>query len=304
MEQHIKTFAQWMQRLGYSERTIITSCQSLNQFIEWLEKQGINKLDQIDSRKIKQYHRHLQHRKNQVTKGGLSSRTIEGHFTTLHRFDKYLQLCEQCSLPVKDIEIANHLPIAYTILSQYEIQKLYGATDQSPYGYRDRAMLGIYYGCGLRLSEGLSLELDDIDLKRHLLQVRKGKGNKERFVPMNKKISEDITEYIHYGRSWFLENAYPSYKIKTEKLLISRRGSPSKASGITKSLQVLSDKAGINKIISPHDLRHSIATHLLQNGLPIEQIAQFLGHSTLESTQIYTHILHEQPPFDKFRVPP
>lgn len=296
MEHYVKNFAQWMQRLGYSERTNITSCQNLNQLIQWLNDQHINELEQITAEKIKQYHQYLQQRNNQVRKGGLSSRTIEGHFTTLQRFAKYLQLCEHTSLQVKGIEKSNHLPVIYTILTQHEIQTLYEATDQSPYGYRDRAVLGIYYGCGLRLSEGLALELDDLDLKRHLLQVRKGKGNKERYVPMSKKISEDITEYIHYGRSWFLENAYPGYSKPTEKLLISRRGSPSKASGISKSLQVLCDKAGIDKIISPHDLRHSIATHLLQNGLPLEQIAQFLGHSTLESTQIYTHIIDEQPP--------
>jgi integrase/recombinase XerD len=296
MEHHVKNFALWMLRLGYSQRTITKNCQNLNQLIRWLGEQSINKIQQVNAEKIKQYHRHLQQRQNQVTKGGLSSRTIEGHFTTLQCFDKYLQLCEQCSLPLKDFEKLNHLPVEYTILTQHEIQKLYQATDNSPYGYRDQAMLGIYYGCGLRLSEGLSLELNDLDIKRNLLHVRKGKGNKERFVPMNKKISEDIADYIHYGRSWFVDNAYPSYKKPTEKLLISRRGSPSQASGIAKSLQTLCDKAGITKMISPHDLRHSIATHLLQNGLPLEQIAQFLGHSTLESTQIYTHIIYEQPP--------
>jgi integrase/recombinase XerD len=294
MEHHVKNFALWMHRLGYSERTITTSCQNLEQLIKWLNEQTISKLEQIDADKIKQYHEHLQNRNNRVRKGGLSSRTIESHITTLQRFDKYLQLCEQCSLPVRDIEKVNHLPVEYTILSQNEIQKLYEATDNSPYGYRDRATLGIYYGCGLRLSEGLSLELDDLDIKHLHVQIKNGKGNKERFVPMNKNISSDLAEYIHYGRSWFLANAYPTYNKPTEKLLISRRGSPSKASGITKSLQVLSHKAGINKIISPHDLRHSIATHLLQNGLPLEQIAQFLGHSTLESTQIYTHIVYEQ----------
>jgi len=296
MKEHVKHFALWMQRLGYSEKTICTSCQNLDQFIEWLTKEHIDKLEQIETETIKEYHQHLQHRKNQVTKGGLSSRTIEGHFTTLQRFDKYLQLCEQSSLPVKDVIKLNHLPVVYTILSQTEIQTLYNATDNSPYGYRDRATLGIYYGCGLRLSEGLALTMNDVDFKHQYIHVKQGKGNKERYLPMNRKISSDINDYIHYGRSWFLENAYPSYKQPTEILLISRRGSPSKPSGITRSLQLLSDKAGINKVISPHDLRHSIATHLLQNGLPLEQIAQFLGHSTLESTQIYTHIIHEQPP--------
>jgi integrase/recombinase XerD len=292
MEQHIKSFTQWMRRLGYSERTITTSCQNLNQFFEWLNKQHLTSLNQITAPTIQAYYTHLHHRKNQIRNGGLSSRTIENHLTTLRRFDHYLQRCEQRSLPLKNIEKLNHLPVERTILTPAEINQLYQATDQSPYGYRDRAALGIYYGCGLRLSEGLSLELEDLDLKRDLLHVRKGKGNKERFVPMNKKASSDLADYIHYGRSWFLEHAYPSYRQPTDHLLISRRGSPSKPSGITKSLQVLADKARLTKTISPHDLRHSIATHLLQNGMPLEQIAQFLGHSSLESTQIYTHIMH------------
>jgi integrase/recombinase XerD len=296
MEDHLTGFAQWMQRLGYSARTITLSHQNLAQLINWLHEQNINNLDQIGAGKIDQYHHHLQQRTNQVRKGGLGSRTIANHLATLQRFDRYLQLSGQPPLPVQGIKKMQHLPVEHTVLTQKEIQRLYDATDQSPYGYRDRAMLGIYYGCGLRLSEGLSLELGDLDLKRNLLQVRKGKGNKERYVPMNKKINSDINGYIRYGRAWFLENAYPSYKKPTEKLLISRRGSPSQPSGITKSLQALCDKAGINKTISPHGLRHSIATHLLQNGLPLEQIAQFLGHGTLESTQIYTHIIYEQPP--------
>jgi integrase/recombinase XerD len=293
MHYYLEAFALWQSRLCYSPATIRTNTHRLKQFFSWLKEQDISSLSQISKEMITQYQEHLHTRKNQVRGGALSSSTIDGHVVNLYLFNTYLQKHDGDVLPLEELKQPMREPVTRTILTQPEIKKLYEATDDSPYGYRDRAMLGLYYGCGLRLSEGLALVLDDVDIKHNYVHVKKGKGNKERYVPINKKIRNDITDYIHYARSWFLDNAYPSCRQPTNHLLISRRGTPCQAMTLSNSLRRMVEQANVNKAISMHCLRHSIATHLLQNGLSLEQIAQFLGHSSLESTQLYTHIVNE-----------
>jgi integrase/recombinase XerD len=293
MLHYLEAFAQWQTRLGYSPATIRSNTHRLQQFFNWLKDEQITALSQISKETIAQYQKHLHTRKNQVRGGALSSGTIDGHVVNLYLFNTYLQKHDGDVLPLEELKQPMREPVTRTILTQPEIKKLYEATDDSPYGYRDRAMLGLYYGCGLRLSEGLALMLDDVDIKHNYVHVKKGKGNKERYVPMNKKIRSDLVDYIHYARSWFLDNAYPSCRQPTSCLLLSRRGTPCQAMMLNKNLRRIVDQANVNKRISLHCLRHSVATHLLQNGLLLEQIAQFLGHSSLESTQIYTHIVNE-----------
>lgn len=293
MQHYLEAFAQWQSWLGYSPATIRSNTQRLQQFFNWLKEEQINSLSHISKETIASYQEHLHKRKNKMRGGALSSGTIDNHVVNLELFNAYLQKHDCDILPLEELSHPLRESVTRTILTQQEIKKLYEATDDSPYGYRDRAMLGIYYGCGLRLSEGLALVLDDIDIKHNYVHVKKGKGNKERYVPINKKIRDDITDYIHYARSWFLDNAYPSFRQPTNHLLISRRGTPCKPMMLSNSLHRLVEQANVNKSISLHCLRHSIATHLLQNGLSLEQIAQFLGHSSLESTQIYTHIVNE-----------
>lgn len=292
MEHYLEAFAQWQTRLGYSPATVRSNTHRLQQFFNWLKDEQINKLSHISKETIARYQEHLHKRKNKRG-GGLSSGTIDNHVVNLQLFNTYLQKHDQESLPLEELTQPPRESVTRTILTQAEIKKLYEATDDSPHGYRDRAMLGIYYGCGLRLSEGLALMLDDIDIKHNYVHVKKGKGNKERYVPMNKRIRNDLTDYIHYSRSWFLDNAYPCFKHITNHLFVTQQSSPCKPMILNKRLRRLAEEADINKVISLHCLRHSIATHLLQNGLSLEQIAQFLGHSSLESTQIYTHIVNE-----------
>ncbi len=294
MEHYLEAFAQWQTRLGYSPATVRSNTQRLQQFFNWLKDEQINSLTHISKETIGRYQKHLQTRTNKMRgSGGLSSGTIDNHLVNLQLFNTYLQKHDCEILPLEELSYPLRESVMRTILTQSEIKKLYEATDDSPYGYRDRAMLAIYYGCGLRLSEGLALMLDDIDIKHNYVHVKKGKGNKERYVPMNKRIKNDLTDYIHYSRSWFLDNAYPHLKHITNHLFVTKQSSPCKPMILNVRLRRLAEEANINKVISLHCLRHSIATHLLQNGLSLEQIAQFLGHSSLESTQIYTHIVNE-----------
>jgi len=153
---------------------------------------------------------------------------------------------------------------------------------------RDRAMLAVFYGCGLRRNEGYHLDISDINFDRQMLHVRKGKGYKERYVPFNKANQKYLQEYIYDHRSNLTLDK------REEAFFISYKYKRMKGQSLLLRLKVLQSQTNnpelIDKEITLHTLRHSIATHLLQAGMKLENISRFLGHSSLESTQIYTHL--------------
>ena len=157
-------------------------------------------------------------------------------------------------------------------------------------GLRDRAMMAVYYGCGLRRNEGVSLDVSDVLIKEKLLYVQKGKGYRERYVPMSEAVKEDLENYIHVGRNCLLTYGP---QIKEQALFLSIRGKRMDGNSLIMRLKELVKVARINKSIGLHTLRHSIATHLLQSGMALENVSRFLGHQSLESTQIYTHMVNE-----------
>ncbi len=169
-----------------------------------------------------------------------------------------------------------------------EIKRLYAACASDVLGLRDQAMLSVYYGCGLRRNEGVHLEIKDVDFARSVLCVSKGKNNKARFVPMVGRVISDLKNYLAFSRA-ILET-----QVSGNELFIGCRGGALGGTMMARRMHKLKAVAGINKRGSLHALRHSIATHLLAGGMKLEQIAHFLGHSSLASTQIYTHILTDE----------
>ena len=166
--------------------------------------------------------------------------------------------------------------------------KLSNSSDQH-YKHRDKALLVIFYSCGLRRTEAVSLDLGDIYFDKERIHVRKGKNYKERFVPINRRNAEILEDYIFEAREQFV-NTHQS-----DALFVSRQGrrmqGMSLAIRLQKIVQASNNKEIAEKGITLHSLRHSIATHLLQQGVALEAIKTFLGHSSLESTQIYVHLL-------------
>jgi site-specific recombinase XerD len=148
-------------------------------------------------------------------------------------------------------------------------------------------MLSVFYGCGLRLQEGASLELSDILHDRKLLYVRRGKGYKERYVPVAEKSYADIRRYIEEARPELLQRPCAAL------FLDANKGRPIHKQSLYLRIKALMRKAHITKEAGTHSLRHSIATHLLQSGMKLERIREFLGHAALDSTQIYTHLINE-----------
>jgi integrase/recombinase XerD len=284
----IESFGNWLTTLGYAESTVYTSKRHVNDFFFYLRENEIKSLEKVNAEVIETYHKHLQTRRNKKQTGSLSENYIISNINALKRLSKYLQETEQGKLSM-EIKCKGNQSHQKSILTKEEIKLLYKACDHSILGIRDRAILGIYYGCGLRRSEGIALNVSDIHLGKNLVHVRKGKGNRERYVPINTAIKEDLENYIYVARNQIL-----SFKNqKQEALFLSMRSRRLCGNALLLRIHKLKEAAGITKEVGLHGLRHSIATHLLQSGMKLEEVSRFLGHSSLESTQIYTHLKDE-----------
>jgi len=272
-KEKIKT---WLERQGYARNTIKISISKLNQLIIWLSEQGKQSLDQLTSKLISKYIKEIEKK--------LSSKTIQNCQSIIKRIDKYYQKMHNKKLLTKPLTIPKQEQLEIEILSEKEIEKLYKATEDTILGYRDRAILSLYYGCGLRSCEGQKLKEEDINHTNKLIHIRKSKNHRNRYVPMSKKVQKEIIRYQKYSRP-YLSNTNMPY------LLLSQiPGKKLRGSSMRVRIQNLSKKANITKRVTLHQLRHSIASHLLHKGMELEQIAQFLGHKDLSSTQIYTHL--------------
>jgi integrase/recombinase XerD len=280
-------FTQWLTLLGYSVLSIPGMMQGLRQFMRWLDEQDIYKLEQLQALHAREYMEQEKQRFGQRTGKPISPGHLNKQIEALQLFSKYLRETGryQTGFDLKRVEEKRPLPL---YLTKTEIQQLYEVTADTVLGMRDRAMLAVYYGCGLRLNEGIHLELRDVIRDKQILHVRKGKRYKERLVPMNQKTMQMITLYIDVGRPQLLQQ-YP-----TDRLFIDvSKGRPMQRQSLYIRVKALVKQAKIKKKVGTHTLRHSIATHLLQSGMKLEQIQQFLGHSNLDSTQIYTHLSHK-----------
>lgn len=284
MKQELLTqgFTNWLLTLNYSS-SAKSSPKYAREFLNWLPTQKIVEFSQINRTTVKRYFNYLQHRKNKVFGGVLSLNHVRAHVMALKQFAKYLQQTHN-----ETLNIAIDLPVPKTeklILTNAEIEILYKSTGDTVLGYRDRAMLGVYYGCGLRRNEGISLNVKDILFERKVIHVRKGKCGRERFTPMSEGVCKHLHAYIHKAR------LYLTGEKKETALFVNGNGKRLNSNTLLSRLKNLAKAEGINKTIGLHTLRHSIATHLLKSGMKLEFVSKFLGHSTLESTQIYTHLI-------------
>ncbi len=278
-------FKEWLTRLGYAESSITGNARRIRYFLNWLTNNNLNKLESTTPEHLKQYQKHLETKPSRLG-GSLCSNTIQAYISTLKLFDEFLSRYNRPTIVKTRLLVTPSLENQRTILSKGEITSIYEVTDQSVQGYKDRAMLAIYYGCGLRSMEGIELQLNDIDFNRGLLQVKKGKYYRQRYVPMGSKVQNDLKEWLEHARPLII-------KEDSKHVLVYAKGKYKEGTGFNDRLKLLTENAGISKTVSLHSLRHSIATHLLQEGMELEQIRQFLGHHSLEVTQRYVHILQD-----------
>lgn len=285
-------FKSWLETLGFAASTVYGMPRQLREFLQWLEEKGTTEIKEIQLEQVKAFLTYFKNRPNQRRTGGLSIAHVNKQIDSLNKFFNYLNHTKQYHQNIKLKKLKEEELKKREILTKQEIQELYNATDNSLIGMRDRAMLGVYYGCGIRKAEGLALEIADVLFERRLLYIRKAKNGHERYVPINLKTLQDLETYIYNARPLLIDDNYHS-----DSLFISERGREMLGQSLICRLKVLKAKTGNpelqNRTFGLHALRHSIATHLLQAGMELENIALFLGHKTLDSTQLYTHLINE-----------
>jgi integrase/recombinase XerD len=290
---HIKNeFAVWLAAIGFSNSVTYNYKNAALDFFEWLQTNNVHQINLLTQTHIAQYFEFLQTRSNKRRQGALSAAHLNKNFDCIDKLLEFLQNAGMQNAP---------LPTAYRIrqdrkarqekiqaLTLEEIKTLQNNICNT-YSYFDfkirekkheelKLIFALHYACGLRRNEGFKLTVNDIDFNRRTIFIKQGKGYKDRIVPMNNNVYNALQHYIYNFRNL--------QKLNHKRLFITGTYS------LNVSLQRLQKVAGIeNKHITLHTLRHSIATHLLQNGMSIESIALFLGHSSLESTQVYTHLI-------------
>jgi integrase/recombinase XerD len=277
----------YLKLLGYQKGSRKNMAAHVKEFLNRLESQQITGLQEITAHQITDHYQYLQNRPSQRDHGTLS----ESHISfSLYAIRVFIQYHYGTGSITADPFSALNFPKPYKqerkTLSRQEIKQLYEVCET----HRDKAILGLFYGCGLRRSEAERLNTDDINYKQQILYVREGKGNKRRAVPINKQLKEDFYNYYVHERNHFLFIGNNIRKEQENSFMLNKAGGRMLGDGYWKWLKGMLGKAGLSKDATLHHLRHTIATHLLENGLDIEQVREFLGHSFLETTQIYTHI--------------
>ena len=291
-KKYLTGFKNWLVVLNYDASSHYNDPNRVSEFMGWLVAGGYwcgGRLERLEvgSGLMERFFEYLSNRPNQRFGGGLSESTLRNYRMSLRRFTRYLESKELGCLDVGLSMRSNGVRALPQVLSRSDIESLYEVMDDSALGQRDRVLLGVYYGCGLRKSEGASLELRDVLWDKSLLYVRKGKRGKSRYVPMVERVRRDVLRYVQDGRRELLGKEFRS------GLFISSQGGQLSSQSLYDRFKQLKKLAGIESSGGLHLLRHSIATHLLWGGMSLEYIRRFLGHSTLETTQLYTHLKDE-----------
>lgn len=262
----------------YSENTIKSYNNDLKKFNNYFENKTINR---IEENSIKDYIKHLKQENN-------DNRTISHNISTLRSFYKFL-LIEKIikNNPMEYIEqpkLKKTLPKTLTI---EEIDKLMDIKLKDAFSYRNKAMLELMYSSGLRVSELINASIHDIDTSNCIIRIM-GKGSKERIVPLGDYAIKYIEIYLREYREKLTKRELNDY------LFLNNHGKKMTRQGFFKILKQLAKEKGIKTDFSPHTLRHSFATHLLNGGADLRSIQEMLGHESISTTQIYTHVSKEK----------
>ncbi len=264
-----------------SENTIESYLRDLNEYADYLKKNQVSDINEADTTSILSWLVNLQ-------KQGLSPKSRARHLITIRGFYKFIaEEGISSANPVQNIDIPKTgLPLP-EIITYDEVRALLKIPDKTkPREMRNAAMLEILYGAGLRVSELVNMKVQDIDLKACFVRIF-GKGSKERIVPIGSYARKTTADWINKARPVLLKNYSSPY------LFVARAGKPMTRQGFWKIIKKYALLAGISKKISPHTLRHSFATHLLEGGADLRSVQAMLGHADISTTQIYTHISRE-----------
>ncbi len=266
---------------GLSEKTLESYGSDMAMYLTFLENNGVKDISAADTPVI------LKHLIS-MRDTGLGARSRARHLVTIRGFYRFL--VQEKILkhdPTRLIDLPKSGLKLPDVLSIEEVRLLLGIPDtNTPIGSRDAAMIELLYAAGLRVSELVNLKLQDVNMEAGFVRVF-GKGSKERVVPIGLFAKEKIDNYLKTARPLMLKNITSRY------LFVARAGKPMTRQGFWKLIKRYALKAGFNKTITPHTLRHSFASHLLEGGADLRAVQVMLGHVDISTTQIYTHVARE-----------
>lgn len=269
-----------------SKATSDSYYRDISRFIEYLKDNGIEDFNSVDKNIVFDYIQLL--RSGEITRGKISNSSYARNLSSLRSFYKYLcikHIADQNPFKLfKNIKTEKHLP---DVLTFDQIEKILDSFDlDDPIEIRNRCIIETIYACGLRISECCDLLIDNVDQKSLTLRVI-GKGNKERIVPFYPRLSELIDLYISKYRNEYAKDGF-------EYLFVSTRHSKISPRSVQYLLDETKVKVNLPIDLHPHMLRHSFATHLLDNGADLRTVQELLGHANLSTTQLYTHLTFDR----------
>ena len=258
---------------NYSNNTIESYMRDLVYFLECIHK----KVDEITKKDIDNYILHILPNYNESS--------VNRSIASIKSFFKYLSIYKGIINVSEDVESLKRKKALPKYLSIEEVDKLLNIKLESPFDYRNKAMLEVLYATGLRASELINLDLTNVDLNNMVINVY-GKGSKERIVPLTKIACYYLDLYINnYRNQLFVKKNKP-----TDALFLNNHGTRISRIGLYKMIGNIAKLNGIDKEITPHTLRHSFATHLIECGADIRSVQELLGHENVVTTEIYTHL--------------
>lgn len=261
------------------DTTVNSYSEDIYKYLEYMESKNISSALDISYNNLLNYLKYLDDNKYEVS-------SVARKIVSIKAFHKYLSE----NYKVIDISTKINTPRFYrklpNILTIEEVDNLLDIKLDTPFDYRNKAMLELMYSSGLRVSELINLELSDIDLNNNYVRCF-GKGSKERIVPIGEYSSKYLSIYINEYRDSMKKGYY------TEKIFLNNHGKEMTRQGFFKIIKKIAKDKDINKNITPHMLRHSFATHLLNNGADLRTIQEMLGHSSISTTQIYTNVTND-----------
>lgn len=279
MQKHINSFLHYLTvEKGLAKNTLQAYERDILHFVEALDQMGIRDLEATTRQHVVSYFMRLKQE-------GKASSTISRSVSSIRTFYHYLfrdqLITHNPIVHIESPKINRKLP---KVLTAKEVEALLAAPEAAPaFGQRDRAMLELLYATGMRVSELISLNLEDVHLQMEFVKCM-GKGSKERIIPLGQLAVQAIEVYVQAGREKLLKQR------RERALFLNQHGRRLTRQGFWKIIKKHAQRAGIEKEITPHTLRHSFATHLLENGADLRSVQEMLGHSDISTTQIYTHV--------------
>jgi integrase/recombinase XerD len=277
----LEAFKTHLNAKGYKQGTKHSHYICVKELLYKLEENCLSEIRDINAEHIQEHYQYLMHRPKQKRVGALSSSMLSHHVYAWRTFFAWCERIEAIKLnPLAGLDFPHGSSPERIAFSQEEIKKLYQYAETP----RDKALLGLYYACGLRRTEGVNVTMQDVDFNSNKLIVREGKFAKRGEIPLHPSVVTHFKEYTESHRKVLLSM---NTKETPTQFLLNNLGMKMTGDMANGRVQYLAKQAGIKRVITLHHLRHTIATHLKENGMKLEQIKEYLGHSSLDVTQAY-----------------